>query len=358
MPTHPPVFPEHAGGVPAVRPARCPVPPVAVAVLLAATDLAAQNLVQISEVDYDAQWLEIANFDTRPVDLGAWSIYQATHTTGLPQAYWWPIPPGTVVPAGALLRVRWLNPIQSGNTNPLLIDTGETSYHFLFYLRAEPLDRSSGALALVATKDAAAINTASFYRDFVAWGAATQPFAREDLAVQNGCWVTGVRTATAGSGQSLALDARDLREPTPAAAFFRDSSPTPGLPNHGSQSTATWGNPCVLGLGEPAPLRFVSIPVHGNADFRVVVENVVGERTTLTLLWGMRLPAGWPWVEPCRAYVDLAGPWTAQSVTPAGNTAAVRPDLEHFTIPEIAVQAVALRPNGSTVLSNGGVLRN
>ncbi len=326
--------------------------------LSCATSIGAQNLVQINEIEFDEQWVEIANFDTMPVDLGAWSIYQATQTQGAPQGYWWPIPPGTIVPAGQFLRVRWLRPVQSGNTNPLLIDTGDTSYHFLFFLRGEPLSRSTGALGLVATKDGGLVNTASYYRDFVAWGNATTPFPREELAVQNGRWRTGARTLTATTGQSLALDARDLSEPTPVGAFFRDTSPTPSLPNQGTQSATLFGTECVLGLGAPSQLTFQSVPVHGNADFRIVVDNLVDSRTVVWMYLGMPMPAGRPWVAPCRTYFDLDLPYSGLPLTPTGDTLSYRPAVEDFTIPQVAVQAVALRPNGTIVLTNGGWLRN
>lgn len=318
----------------------------------------AQNVLQINEVQFDDQWIEVANFGTQPIDLSHWSIYQATHTANVPQAYWWPIPAGTVLPAGRFLRVRWLHPVQAGNPDPLLIDTGETSYHFLFFLRGERLARQDGALALVATQDANLVNDASYYRDFVAWSGHNTPFLRENLAVGNGRWRAGARTLRAEIGQSLALDARDLEEPTPATAFFRDTSPTPSAPNQGRQSTATLGTGCVLGLGGPSQLRFVSIPVHGNADFRVVIDNLGDSRTALALWFGLPDWSGTPWLGPCTTYFDAARVTTAVPLLVTADTLFYRPDVESFVIPAIALQAVALRPNGAIVLTNGGVCQN
>ena len=326
-------------------------------VVVCASALAGQNLVQISEVQFDDQWVEVGNFGSAPVDLSDWSIYQATHTVGAPQGYWWPIPAGTVIPAGQFLRVRWLRPVESGNTNPLLIDTGNTSYHFLFFLRGEPLSRDAGALGLVATKEATLVNTASFYRDFMVWGNLTALFPREDLAAQNGRWVAGMRARIAFTGQSLALDSRDLREPTPANAFFRDASPTPGAPNHGTQSATVFGDACVLGLGAPSQLSFTSVPVHGNTDFRLNVDNL-DNRTVVALWWGLPLPAGRPWMSPCRTYFDIDRPTSVQTLSVTGDVLSYRPAVEDFTVPQIAVQAAALRGNGSIVLTNGGWLRN
>ena len=44
-------------------------------------------------------------------------------TAGRAQNYWWPFPEGTRIPAGETIRVRWLRMIDTGNTNPRLIDT-------------------------------------------------------------------------------------------------------------------------------------------------------------------------------------------------------------------------------------------
>src|SRR5690606_34972199 len=317
---------------------------------------AAQNTLQINEIDFDEQWIEVANFDSRPADLTEWSLYQATHSTNLPGAYWWPFPVGLVLPPGEVLRVRWLNPVQQGNTNPLLLDTGATSWHFLFFLRGEPLDRAGGALALVSTQRAERVNDPEVYRDFVAWGDPA-PYPREDLAVQNGRWLPGARTAPPLPGHSLAFGSHDLGEPTPPDAFFRDASPTPGSANHAGEATALYGYPCVLGLGPPSHLSFASLPVHGNVDFRVTADALGTGHTLFAFVFGLPDEAGTPWLAPCRCYVAFPGPLVVIPAGVTGERAELRPDLGSVHLPpRLAIQGVGLRANGSTVMTNGGLM--
>lgn len=324
------------------------------ATLAIAGSMSGQNFLQINEIDFDNQVIEVANFDTASIDLSAWSIYQATETAGRAMGYWWGFPAGTTLPAGAFMRVRWLHPVELGNVNPLLLDTGETSNHFLFFLRGEPLDRAGGALGLVATNNASQVNTATFYRDFVAWGTSNGLFPREDLAVQNGRWFFSARTLTALSTQSLAFDSRRLIEPTTVNQWFRDLTPTLGQANHGRQNATTYGDGCVIGLGAQSQLTFDSIPVDGNADFRLVVDNL-GAGTALAIFFGAPVPAGIPWVSPCRIYFDVAG-FFSITTGASGSLFAFRPPLEAVPTGALGLQVAALRPNGSLVLTNGGLV--
>ena len=331
--------------------------------LLGASALGAQapNLVQINEVNFTTNgapdaWIEVANFGTTDADVGSWSIFQATHTLGLPGAYWWGFPAGTRIPARGFLRVRWLRPIEAGNTNPLLIDTGDTSYHFLFTLRGEPLSRVNGALGLVASKNGADMATPGVYRDFVVWGSDVQPYAREDLAVVNGRWVAGARALAPADDQSLALISNDLTEPTRIDAWYRDLSPTPGRANHTVESATRFGTPCVLGLGPPSQLSFLSIPNHGNVDFRVVVDNLGAGPTALALVVGLPDEPGSPWIAPCTIYVDFVRPYLVLPFSVSGDTFAYRPPFETESGKTLAVQVVALRAD-ATVLTGGGRVR-
>lgn len=321
----------------------------------------APNLVQINEVNFTTSgapdaWIEVANFGTTDADVGGWSIFQATHTAGLPGAYWWGFPTGTRIPARSFLRVRWLRPIEAGNTNPLLIDTGDTSYHFLFTLRGEPLSRTNGALGLVASKNGADMALPAVYRDFVVWGNDALPYAREDLAVANGRWVAGARTLAPADDQSLALISTDLAEPTRVDAYYRDLSPTPGRANHTVESASPFGAPCVLGLGQPSQLSFLSLPIHGNTDFRVVVDNLGSGPTALALVVGLPDDPGTPWVAPCTIYVDLVRPYLVLPFSVSGETFAYRPPLDGEASKTLGVQVVALRAD-ATVLTGGGRVR-
>ncbi|MEZ5966114.1 MAG: hypothetical protein R3F56_19920 [Planctomycetota bacterium] len=314
--------------------------------------ISSQNYLQINEIDFDNQVIEVANFDSADLDLSAWSIYQATETAGRAGAYWWGFPAGTMLPRGSFLRIRWLNPIEVGNTNPLLLDTGDTSYHFLFFLRGEPLDPAGGALGLVATRNANEVNTASYYRDFVAWGSSTGLFPREDLAAQNGRWYYYARVLSPYTGQSIALDSRNLAEPTAPNQWFRDESPTLGMANHAGENAVAYGDGCVIGLGAPSQLAVESIPVDGNLDFRLIVDNLA-PNTALAVFFGLPVAAGIPWVTPCRIWFDIAGPYMSLATGTTTDTFVYRPPVEALPYGALGIQVVGLRPNGSLVLTNG-----
>jgi len=322
------------------------------AVLALACGVTGQNVLQINEIDFDNQVIEIANFGSTTIDLSAWSVYQATETFGRNMGYWWGFPAGTMLPATSFMRVRWLHPVEAGNTNPLLLDTGETSYHFLFFLRGEPLDRAGGALALVATKNANQVNAASFYRDFVAWGTSNGLFPREDLAVANGRWLFNARTLPALPTQSLAMDSRSLVEPTVPNQWFRDATPTLGQANHRTEDAITYGTGCVIGVGAPANLTFSSIPADGNLDFRLTVDNLA-PNTAGALFFGIPAPAGIPW-PPCTIWLDVASPLLSLTFVTATDTFAYRPPVESLVFGALGLQVVALRPDASIVLTNGG----
>lgn len=317
-----------------------------------ADSTSSQNFLQINEIDFDNQVIEVANFDTVSVDLSAWSLYQATETAGRAMAYWWGFPAGTLLPAGAFMRVRWLHPVEAGNTNPLLLDTGDQSCHFLFCLSGEPLDAAGGALGLVATKEANQMNTASFYRDFVAWGTSVGLFPREDLAAANGRWFFNARVLQAFPGQSLALDSRSLLEPTTVGQWFRDESPTLGEANQHNENAVTYGDGCVIGLGAQPELTVVSVPVDGNLDFRMNVDNLAAG-TALAVFFGIPVPAGIPWVTPCRIWFDIAGPNISLATGSESETFSYRPPVERLPYGVLGLQVVGLRPNGSLFLTNG-----
>lgn len=328
------------------------------ACVFAASLHAQANLVQINEVNFATAggadgWIEVANFGAQPVDVGAWSIFQGTRTPGRAGAYWWPIPPGTTIPAQGFLRVRWMRPIDQSNTNPLLIDTGDTSYHFLFLLRGEPLSRSAGALALVASKDGNEMANPAVYRDFVVWGNDTNLFPREDLAVANGRWLVGARVPSPVDDQSLALIHVDLSEPTPPSAWYRDASPTPSRANHSNESATVFGSPCVLGLGQPSALSFRSLPIHGNVDFRLQVDNLGPGAATLALVVGFPDEVGSPWIAPCNTYIDFARPLLALPFLATTDTFEFRPPYEAESGKTLAVQVVAQRSNAVALTAAG-----
>ncbi len=319
------------------------------ALLLPAT--AQTNLLQINEINFTTagqpdQWIEIANFGSTAADMSAWSIYQATTTAGQAQNYWWPFPDGTRIPAGEVIRVRWLRAIDTGNNNPRLIDTGDTVFHFLFGLRGEPLSRDVGALALVASQQNGDMNTASFYRDWVSWGGTPGTLPRENLAIQNGRWTTGARVAQPALDQSLALNSAFLGEPTPTSAFFRDNTPTPGAPNHRGDVVANYGTNCILGVGQAPAIRAVSIPVPGNEDFAIVTDGLEPATSFLGLFLGAPALQGLPWVEPpCQLWIDYNLPLVGIGIVPDATSYEFKPDLRSVPGLSIALQSIVVRSN-------------
>lgn len=332
----------------------------ALALLLPAT--AQTNLVQINEVNFTTagvpdQWIEIANFGANAVEMTNWSIYQATLTAGMPQNYWWPFPEGTRIPAGEVIRVRWLNPIDTGNTNPRIIDTGDTVFHFLFGLRGEPLSREVGGLCLVASQNNLDMNTASVYRDWLSWGTTPGTLPREDLAVQNGRWVAGARIPQAALDQSLALNSALLTEPTPTSAFFHDNTPTPGSHNHSGDQVTIYGTNCILGVGQAPTLSVVSIPVPGNEDFAIVTDGLEAATSVLGLFLGTPAPQGLPWVQPpCQLWIDYTLPIIGLGIVPSDTSFAFKPELRGVPGITIALQSIVVR-SSSVGFTNGVTLR-
>lgn len=249
---------------------RTPVAFLATLALFAGTARDLSSQVVISEINFtpqqqgDDQWIEILNLGSTKVDLTTWSIYQATATPNRPQNYWFGFPAGVELQPGAYLRVHWLAPIKPGAKLPELY-TGDTVYHFLFGLKAEPLSPSAGALALMNTQQNIRMNDPKAIQDWVSWG--KSGLKRESLAVNGGRWLRGQFVQSPVQKDSLALIYSRNAEPTPASAFFRDSSPTPLAHNHPSAATASYGTPCSVGVVAPPVLRDLSIPAPGNRDF-------------------------------------------------------------------------------------------
>ncbi|GAB4144309.1 MAG: hypothetical protein Fur0037_12050 [Planctomycetota bacterium] len=244
------------------------------------TPISAQgHAVAITEIMPGGQdpWIELWNSGAAPADLSAWTLYLATDTPFRPQTYFFGFPQGTVMPADSRLLVHWLAP-RPPQPAPGEIWTGETVYHFLFGLGAEPLPAAAGALGLIRSQSNSLMNTASLFEDWVSWG--RSGFARESTAVQAGIWTTGSAAPAIPPGSSLARVESAIGGPTaPALQWFADPTPTPLEANVPGSSLLVIGSPCVTNgnhLFGPPALVPVSYPVPGNQAFALRVENTSG----------------------------------------------------------------------------------
>jgi hypothetical protein len=242
---------------------------VSLAATAAWTPLPCQQVI-LSEVRADAaeSWIELHNRGAAAADLSSHTIYYASRTPGQPQTYWWGFPAGTVLEAGGFLRVHWYLPAPS-SPEPGELYTGATVFHFLFGYGGEPLRPDRGALALLASQQSPAMNTAAAFVDFICWG--ESGFPREDLAVQAGSWTTGASTPAIPAGQSLARDVSILGQmPSRALEWFVDPTPTPRAANLGGASVTPHGQSCTVHghrlLGAPE-LSASSLPLAGSATF-------------------------------------------------------------------------------------------
>jgi len=227
----------------------------------------ARAQVVISEIEFTAGWIELTNRGTAEVDISKWSIYQATKTTGRPQNYWFAIPGELKLKPAEFVRVHWMKPIPTSNNDPTEIYTGETVFHFLFGLWAEPLDNTSGALALIASQNNNDMNTPSLIMDWVSWG--TSGFKREDLAVTAGRWTKDsvAPAALVVPRPSLAYSYTHVGQRKSGADWFLDSSPTPKADNLGGAFARSYGTSCVTNQLPIANQITNGVPTKGHNDF-------------------------------------------------------------------------------------------
>jgi hypothetical protein len=299
--------------------------------LLAATAClagAAPSQIVISEVYFtrlaagDDEWIELRNLGVNSVDVSTWSIYLATDTPGAAKTYWFAFPANTVIGTQSSLRVHWMAPSQPKTLADVY--TGNTVYHFLFGYGAEELGAAaSGALAVLDTQNNALMNTASVIQDWVTWGSgwssSTRPI-RESLAVQANRWVAGESIAPPLEGHSIALAYPLNAEPTPAAAFFRDASPTPvlnGNPlsghNHPNAAFAVIerprGNPlppCAGPGGTPPTVTALSVAASGNVDFGLRLGGLIPGQLGLLIIGLTSQATPWPLAPGCTFNVGLS----------------------------------------------------
>lgn len=257
-------------------------------------------------------YIELHNRGTATADVSAWSVYLATPTASMPRTYWWGFRPGSTIPAGEFLVVRWLQPLPALPV-PGEVFTGATNPYFLFGLGGEALPQQRGALGLFRTQHSASVSTPSMIVDWVSWGG--NGLSREDLAVQNGVWRAGRATSPLENGASLARHPGRDWSSTPELAWFLDTTPTPGGPNVGAAALQSIGSPCTPTghqlLGTPS-LTALSLPVLGNSSFGFAVDNTTGVFTewvivamTATTMPGRNdlLPAA-PGGDNCFVFVD------------------------------------------------------
>lgn len=249
------------------------------------TRAVAQDVV-LSEVGLGpvGGWVELHNRGGTAADVSPWSVYLATATPTMPRNYWWGFRPGTVIPAGGYLIVRWMQPLPA---QPVAGEefTGASVPYFLFGLGAELLPQSQGALALIRSQASGAMSSSNVLVDWVSWGG--NGFPREDLAIQAGLWRAGSRAPALSSGMSLSRHPGMGGGSQPELAWFLDATPTPGQDNVGAASLVTLGQPCApVGhqlLGAP-DLLATSLPVLGNPAFGFAVEDTTGVFTEWVLV--------------------------------------------------------------------------
>jgi hypothetical protein len=245
---------------------------------IAGLSLSQSQQMALSEVNISGsdQWIELQNLTAASQDISSWTLYLATRSVGMPQNYFYGFPSGTVVPANGLLRVHWLQPIQSP---PIAgeLSTGTSILNFLFGLGAEPLQTIS-ALGLFRSQVNNQMNTPSIIEDWVSWGDGN--LRREDLAAQNGRWVLGRFLSPTQGNETFARATQAIGAmASKELEWFHDNSPTPGAVNAAQMSLAAIGAPCsapgnhLLG---PANLRVASLPVCGNRDFGYTIANTSG----------------------------------------------------------------------------------
>jgi hypothetical protein len=295
------------------------------AAFLTTLTLPAQTVI-LSEVRADAEgrWVELHNRGAVPVDLSAWSLHHASHTPGMPQEYWWAFPGGTVLQAGGFLRVHWHQAVPA-TTTPGELFTGNTPYHFLYGLGSEPLSGTRGAFGLMRTQFPEYVAEVAYLEDWLSWG--EHGYSREPIAIDADRWTDGRHAPAIPAGSSLArntatiatLDLHDQQ-------WFVDASPTPLAPNLSGAGVTEYGLGCaVFGhhlLGTPE-LHAPSLPLLGNAQFKLTVDNTTGiYGEYVMVVWSAgQAPAGQVSVLPpepglCSELIDtsnLVSAWLLQA---------------------------------------------
>ena len=235
--------------------------------------------VVVSEVRADAaeRWVELHNRGPVAIDVSSWSLHYATRTPGMPKNYWWPLPVGTVMAPDSYLRVNWF---QTGSNVPGTGElwTGTSPYGFLFGLGGETLLGTRGAFALVRSQNNSLMTTAAIIEDWVSWG--ENGYTRESLAIEVGLWSSGRHLPAIAVGTSLARDPQLVGNVAFAdLAWFVDHSPTPLHANMTGAIVQSYGQACSLPgnhlLGLPT-MRAESLPLLGNNEFALVVDNTTG----------------------------------------------------------------------------------
>ncbi len=254
---------------------RIPASVLALALCGASSGLSAQILINEIHLSpatgNDTQWIEIIHLGKTTHDLSNWSLFQGTKTANKPQTYWFGFPSKTRLPAKAIMRIHWGAAI-TGNSNPLDIETGNSTKNFLFGLGFEPLDPKKGALALLNTNLNAKMNLSTSFEDWVSWG--ESGFKKEDLAIKAKLWTANQFIPAPDKKQSIALASYLQAEPTPVSAYFLDHTPTPFSGNHeGLFSTTFNTKSCARGAATLAQLGFAGVPTDGNEDFAFTVDN-------------------------------------------------------------------------------------
>jgi len=257
--------------------------------------------VVISEVMVNpssgSEWIELTNVSSTSVNLSKWCLFVATRKqmgTTEPGNYWFPFPktgPGSVIPAGGIVVVQWLEAgtnqhVTVGNYD--LVFTGTTVFDFLFGLWHSTdmaLPNDGGAIGLVRSQDPQEVITPGFWADFFEYGSAG--FLRESIPHLAGIWTTGdfvplpSGTTEWPVGDTIAYSYTG----NSSLNYWRDRTPTKGMPNSPGASVNIFGEGCAcLSSGNKLQCTIPVPAVLGSFDFKIVLNEGIPQSAALAFL--------------------------------------------------------------------------
>ena len=207
--------------------------------------------------------------------LGSWSIYHATKTPFRFGDYWYPFPATAEVRAKSYLRINWGKAIVTSPPKDT-INTGDSSWNFLFGHGFEEFDIAQGAIAICKTKNNKEVSNANIFADWWQWG--ETGFKRESIAVNNkptSLWNSNSTLPKVPKDESLIVIADKLGFPHSLASFDTDKTPTPlshntlGMTVTQERKTCSWNTKDVELTGE-------GYLFSGGSKFKIVTKNTRG----------------------------------------------------------------------------------
>ena len=243
--------------------------------------------------DVGKEWIEIENVGSTTISLMDWCLFVATRKSmgsNRPGNYWWPFPksgPGSYIQGGRRIVIRWLSPKKGNKSHPDYdeVFTGNTVFDFRFGLfHYDPtknppdtdmqLPDTGGAIGLVRTRDANKVLLPGFWADFVEYGSAG--FLRESIPAKAGIWTAGTYVPIPLNGKVWPMNCTLAFSGwgNSPLNYWRDKTPTLGLPNAAGAMVSYYGQGCQCkdGLGR-LTLRFPIPATLGSDQFRFHVVN-------------------------------------------------------------------------------------